>query len=77
MVSARLVRLEADGGHGGLSGLVLLPVSGAAAQGTVCAHSAGLSPQSLSSIAEVIERVRELEGIPRRSDGRGAVAPCG
>ncbi|MDF3290509.1 MULTISPECIES: helix-turn-helix domain-containing protein [Streptomyces] len=31
----------------------------------VALRSAGLSAQSLSSIAEVIERVRELEGLPR------------
>jgi transcriptional regulator with XRE-family HTH domain len=31
----------------------------------VALRSAGLSAQSLNSIAEVIERVRELEGLPR------------
>ncbi|MFJ9418668.1 MULTISPECIES: helix-turn-helix domain-containing protein [unclassified Streptomyces] len=31
----------------------------------VALRTAGLSPQTLSSISEVIERVRELEGLPR------------
>ncbi|MGP3999422.1 helix-turn-helix domain-containing protein [Streptomyces sp. 8N706] len=36
----------------------------------VALRTAGLSPQSLSSIGEVIERVRELEGLPREpTDG--------
>lgn len=32
-------------------------------------RAAGLSPKSLHSIVEVIERVRELEGLPYESDG--------
>ncbi|UKY53226.1 helix-turn-helix domain-containing protein [Streptomyces inhibens] len=35
----------------------------------VALRTAGLSPQTLSSISEVIERVRELEGLPRRPAG--------
>jgi transcriptional regulator with XRE-family HTH domain len=35
----------------------------------VALRAAGLSAQSLSSIAEVIDRVRELEGLPRDPEG--------
>ncbi|MFE0375094.1 XRE family transcriptional regulator [Streptomyces inhibens] len=35
----------------------------------VALRTAGLSPQTLSSISEVIERVRELEGLPRKPAG--------
>ncbi len=37
----------------------------------VALRAAGLSPKSLDSIAEVIDRVRELEGLPRESSGNG------
>lgn len=39
---------------------------------SVALRMAGLSPKSLSSIAEVVERVRELEGL---TDGDGPQAP--
>ncbi|REK85358.1 XRE family transcriptional regulator [Streptomyces inhibens] len=35
----------------------------------VALRTAGLSPRTLSSISEVIERVRELEGLPRKPAG--------
>ncbi|MFD5697008.1 helix-turn-helix domain-containing protein [Streptomyces lasiicapitis] len=41
----------------------------------VALRTVGLSPQTLSSINEVIERVRELEGLPRDpDDGQAAAA---
>lgn len=39
---------------------------------TVALRMAGLSPKSLNSIAEVVERVRELEGL---QDGHGGGQP--
>ncbi|MGP8298516.1 XRE family transcriptional regulator [Streptomyces inhibens] len=38
----------------------------------VALRTAGLSPRTLSSISEVIERVRELEGLPRKPAGEDA-----
>jgi hypothetical protein len=38
---------------------------------TVALRLAGLSAKSLQSIAEVVERVRELEGLPRDRHGDG------
>jgi transcriptional regulator with XRE-family HTH domain len=38
-------------------------------------RAAGLSPRSLESIAEMIERVRELEGLPRSEPGAGGAEP--
>ncbi|MEL3945324.1 MULTISPECIES: helix-turn-helix domain-containing protein [Streptomyces] len=41
----------------------------------VALRTVGLSPQTLSSINEVIERVRELEGLPRDPDPEQPPAP--
>ena len=49
---------------------LLVAMKDAAVQ-KVALRAAGLSPRSLDSIAEVIERVRELEGLPRESSGNG------
>jgi len=38
-------------------------------------RAAGLSPRSLDSIAEMIERVRELEGLPQSPSAEDSAAP--
>ncbi|MGA4837854.1 XRE family transcriptional regulator [Streptomyces sp. G45] len=43
----------------------------------VALRTVGLSAQTLSSITEVIERVRELEGLPRTPDDGPAPPPPG